>query len=104
VAPRGNEELRRFEEYLQRPEHRAYASAIHFFKMPSQYRYDSSSEVREDIANGGGPLSKVPKGVLTFIDQIGAYKPPHRSATGELVDSYGVRLALLNNLYRTDRE
>ncbi len=100
VAPRGHRGLRDLEALLERPENRPYRERVRPLAMPPHYRHLASSEIRE-LVQRGFPLSgRLPAEVVAFIEETGAYRLPGRLPSGEEVDAYAFRLALLEALSR----
>lgn len=100
VAPRGKEGERELEELLGRPENEPYQGGVRTLRLPPRYQPLASSQVREEARLGHPLRGRLPREAAAFIVATGAYKRPERLASGEEIDRYGLRLALLDALYQ----
>jgi nicotinamide-nucleotide adenylyltransferase len=98
VAPRGRHGARALGELLARPENRRFASRVRYLPVPHYLRHVSSTQAR--VALPGGNVTAIPLAVRAFIRATGAFQPPRRLPSGEGVDVYAVRAALLDALER----
>jgi nicotinic acid mononucleotide adenylyltransferase len=94
VAPRDGQGRAALEALLTRPENRPFAGAVRWLPLAEAYTRLSSTHVRAE-AGGGEPVEAVPVETRALLAATHVYAPPRRLASGEVIDAYGLRLALL---------
>ena len=100
AAPRGGQGRAALEALLDRPENRRFAASVRWLPLAEEYTVLSSSQVRDEVGEDG-PVVAVPVETRALLSATRVYAPSRRLATGEEVDAYAVRLALLAALART---
>jgi nicotinic acid mononucleotide adenylyltransferase len=100
VAPRADQGLDALDELCQRSENRRYAGKVRWLPLPTEFTDLSSTQVREQAALGAA-VTGVPRATRALLAETNVYGPPHLLSTGELVDAYDLRLAVLVVLART---
>jgi nicotinic acid mononucleotide adenylyltransferase len=100
VAPRGDAGLAGVRTVLERPENRRFAASVRLLPLAAEYAGLSSTEVRQE-AGRGAAVEAVPVETRVFLAVTRVYAPPRRLATGETVDDYAARQALLRVLAST---
>lgn len=106
VANRGELGRQAFTELLDRPENRAYRPYVRFLPVSESAAALSSSSVREPGERPSDERAAVPRPVACFLTETRPYasrgSPEGRQAvvseTGEGIDAYAVRCALLERL------
>lgn len=102
VAPRANHEAADVAALLSRPGNHQFQGFVRVLPFAADYREVSSSQIRAafQAAPAGlapAPLAALlPPEALTFASETGCYSPPELTADGELVDRYGLRIALID--------
>ena len=104
VAPRASHEEADVHRLLNRSENRAFQGAIRLIPFPVEYRDIASSYVRAafqdtapDLASSG-LAGLLPPESLAFALETGCYSPPTTLPSGEPVDRYAIRAALLERI------
>jgi nicotinamide-nucleotide adenylyltransferase len=106
VAPRDSHTDAELAILLAAPENRSYTQRVRYLALPPTLAHVSSTAAREDArARGNIPLEALaellaPEGAALALTTQ-AYAPPVRLASGELVDVYGLRQALIAALATT---
>lgn len=95
VAPRGESGEEELAELLHKPENQQFARYVHLLPFDKAYRDISSSEVRQ---NPEAHLDVIPPEVQQFIHETHAYEPPVRRPDGSVVDYYGERMKVLEEV------
>jgi nicotinic acid mononucleotide adenylyltransferase len=90
VAPRGDAGEHELAELLHQPQNARFAHYIHRLPFNGQYRYVSSTNIRQ-----GTDLQDAPQEVRQFIHETRAYAPPLRRRNGSEIDYYGQRIKQL---------
>ncbi len=104
VAPRASHEETDVHRLLNRPENRAFQGAIRLIPFPVEYRDIASSHVRAAFQDPTLDLASVglagllPPESLAFALETGCYAPPTTLPSGELLDRYAIRAALLERI------
>lgn len=100
VAPRaagGPADLARL---LDRPENRRFRDRVRPLLIDRELEGVASSQLRSEAAKGHIVDANLPRLVSAFLSETRAYAPPTRLADGEIVEAYGLRVALLSALSR----
>jgi nicotinamide-nucleotide adenylyltransferase len=84
---------------LADPANRPFRDYVQPLVLSPAYREHSSTQVRAAVAAGQQPIG-VPAIVAAFIQETAVYAPPRQLASGETVDIYSLRVALLRLLLR----
>ena len=100
VAPRSGRGRAELDALLARPENRPFAGAVRWLPLDDAYTRLSATAVRDGAA-GTERVEGVPPETRAFMRATDVYAPPRRLHDGEVVDIYGVRLALLRVLAGT---
>jgi nicotinate-nucleotide adenylyltransferase len=100
VAPRAGQGQAALAALLARPENRRFAGAVRWLPLPAAYTALSSTRVRQE-AGSAAEVEAVPVETRALLAATRVYAPPRRLRSGEEVDAYAVRLALLDALART---
>jgi nicotinamide-nucleotide adenylyltransferase len=100
VAPRAGQGQAALAALLARPENRRFAGAVRWLPLPAAYMALSSTQVRQE-AGSAAEVEAVPVETRALLAATRVYAPPRRLRSGEEVDAYAVRLALLDALART---
>lgn len=101
VAPRASYTAANVAALLQQPENRQFQASVRVLPFPADYRAVSSSEVRAAFQTQPADVAAstlealLPPESLTFARETGCYSPPYRLASGEVIDRYGIRTALI---------
>ena len=95
VAPRGNDGEKELQALLHRPENERFAQHVHLLPFDAQYRYMSSTLIRQGNA---ASLHDVPAEVQQFIRETHAYEPPLHRPDGTVVDAYVEHVQEMNRL------
>ncbi len=90
VAPRGDAGEHELAELLHQPQNERFAHYIHRLPFNGQYRYVSSTNIRQ-----GADLQDAPQEVRQFIHETRAYAPPLHLRNGSEIDYYGQRIKQL---------
>ena len=90
VAPRGDAGEHELAELLHQPENHRFARYIHRLPFNGQYRYVSSTSIRQGV-----DLQDAPQEVRQFIRETRAYAPPLHRPNGSEIDYYGQRIKQL---------
>lgn len=98
VAPRDGHGAAALRALLARPENRRFAAGVRYLRVPYYLRHVSSTQARAALPAGDG--APVPPLVRAFARATGAFQPPRVLPSGEQVDAYALRAALLDALER----
>ena len=104
VAPRASHEEADVNRLLNRPENRAFQGAIRLIPFPVEYRDIASSQVRAAFQDPTLDLASsrltelLPPEALAFALETGCYAPPTTLPSGETLDRYAIRAALLERI------
>ena len=100
VAPRGDAGERELAKLLHQPQNERFARYIHRLPFNGQYRYVSSTSIRQ-----GADLQDAPQEVRQFIRETRAYAAPLHRRNGSEIDYYGQRIKQLEHdvLYATPK-
>ena len=104
VAPRASHEAADLDRLLNRPENRPFRAAIQLIPFPVDYRSISSSQIRAAFQASADALSipqlagLLPPEALAFALETGCYSPPATLPSGETIDRYAIRVALLDRI------
>jgi len=97
VAPRHQRTEDDVTALLATPDNRQFRDAVRLIRLPPAYLEQSSTAVRTAVAAGHLPAD-IPPVVAAFIRETGAYAAPRKLAGGDIIDAYGLRIALLRLL------
>jgi nicotinic acid mononucleotide adenylyltransferase len=86
------------EQLLARPDNRRFRPYVRPLIVPPGFAGLSSTRVRARLAAGHSIERYVPKEVVTFVAQTGAYQPPLHFEGGESVERYALRSPLIELL------
>ena len=101
AAPRAGHEADDVAALLNRPENRPFQTAVRLISLPIDYRDIASSQIRAALETPSNHLTAsplahlLPPEALAFCHETGCYSPPERLPSGELIDRYGIRTALI---------
>jgi nicotinamide-nucleotide adenylyltransferase len=104
VAPRASHEEADVNRLLNRPENRTFQGAIQLIPFPVEYRDIASSQVRAAFQDPTLDLASsrlaelLPPEALAFALETGCYSPPTTLPSGEILDRYAIRAALLERI------
>lgn len=104
AAPRASHEAADLDRLLNRPENRAFQANIQLIPFPVNYRDIASSQIRAALQHSMvNPASSqliewLPPASLAFALETGCYSPPMTLPSGESLDRYALRVALLNRM------
>jgi nicotinamide-nucleotide adenylyltransferase len=90
VAPRGDAGECELAELLHQSQNERFARYIHSLPFNAQYRYVSSTSIRQ-----GADLQDAPQEVRQFMRETRAYAPSLRLRKGPEIDYYGQRIKQL---------
>ena len=90
VVPRGNAGEHELAELLHQPQNERFARYIHTLPFNAQYRYVSSTRIRQ-----GADLQDAPQEVRQFMRKTRAYAPPLLLSNGSEIDYYGQHIKQL---------
>jgi nicotinic acid mononucleotide adenylyltransferase len=96
VAPRAGQGDDALDTLLRRAENRPYATGVTALSIDADVDDLSSSIVRGAASAEGTWEHLVPAEAAAFMRETRPYSPPRRLADGEVVDDYGLRIALLD--------
>jgi nicotinamide-nucleotide adenylyltransferase len=102
VAPRDSHEAPDLTILLNQPENQPFQACVRTLPLPVEYRGIASSQIRAAFAaipnnQTASPLAdSLPAEVLAFCIETGCYLPAQRIASGERIDRYGLRIALID--------
>ena len=97
VAPRHNDGEKELDVLLHRPENERFAQFVHLLPFDAQYRYLSSTLIRQGNA---ASLRDVPSEVQLFMRETHAYESLVHWSNGIVVDAYEERVKEMNRLLR----
>ncbi|MCC6628037.1 MAG: hypothetical protein IT340_11615 [Chloroflexi bacterium] len=100
AAPRHDQGPAALRALLDRPENRRFAGFVRWLPLADAYTGLSSTQVRADAADND-PMTAVPIETRVLLTTTRVYAPPYRLHSGELIDAYALRLALLDVLAHT---
>lgn len=100
VAPRGDDDLADLQRLLDRPENRRFRDAVRPLPISPDYAAVSSTRLRTESRSGGPTARALPPTIRRFLLETRAYSEPLVLPTGERVDAYAARVALLEALAR----
>lgn len=95
VVPRGDAGEHELAELLHQLQNERFARYIHTLPFNAQYRYVSSTRIRQ-----GANLQDAPQEVRRFIRETRAYAPPLHRRDGSEIDYYGKRIKMLEALLK----
>ncbi len=102
VAPRSSRETPDLAALLNQRENRPFQAFVRALPFPVEYRGIASSQIRAAFAAApsnltASPLAdSLPAEALAFCIETGCYLPAQRIASGERIDRYGLRIALID--------
>jgi len=90
ATPRGDAGEHELAELLHQSQNERFARYIHRLPFNAQYRYVSSTSIRQ-----GADLQDTPQEVRQFMRETRAYAPPVRLSNGSEIDYYEQRVKQL---------
>ncbi|MBI3990222.1 MAG: hypothetical protein HY347_11475 [candidate division NC10 bacterium] len=100
VGSRSGKGRRDLQAFLQRPENRPFREKVLPLELPETVQHLSSTLVREKAKRGDPINDDVPELVKAFIQETKVYALPQILDSGEEVDAYALRVALLDAFAR----